>query len=123
MKSENRCPVCGFEMEAPPKDYRICPSCGTEFGVSDVNATIAELRDAWMGTGPKWWSTTDAKPADWDPLEQMEIAGIVIRRPPASEPLTVSTSTSTSVVGGQDWRWAAGPSGQPDGKSHGAVFH
>jgi len=112
---ENLCPVCGYEMEAPPKDYRICPSCGTEFGLHDANASIAELREAWMKTGPKWWSKTDPQPINWDPLTQMEKAGIVVRRQPASEPSSISTSSSTAVVGGQDQGWAASASAQLDG--------
>jgi|SRR5208337_2074308 len=117
MNIENLCPVCGFEMEAPPKNYNICSSCGTEFGVNDVNASIAELREAWMKTGPMWWSKTEPKPTDWDPLKQMEDAGIAIRRQPASEPSSISTSSSTAVVGAQDWKgWAAvQPSGRPLG--------
>lgn len=118
---ENLCPVCGYEMEAPPKDYRICPSCGTEFGVHDANASIAELRDAWIGTGPQWWSKTDPKPVDWDPITQMEKAGIVVKRQPSSQPSAVSTSSSTAVVGGRDC-WAASASGQPDGTPRAAVF-
>lgn len=115
MKSERSCPVCGYEMEAPPKDYRICPSCGTEFGLHDVNASIAELRDAWFGTGPEWWSKTTAKPDNWDALAQMEKAGIGIKREPASEPSFISTSSSTALVAGQDWTgWAAAPV-QPSG--------
>lgn len=108
IRIENTCPVCGYEMEAPPKDYRICPSCGTEFGVSDVNASIAELRESWMGTGPKWWSRVDAMPANWDPIDQMEKAGIAVRRQPTNQPSAVSTSSGTSTIGGRDWaRWAA----------------
>ena len=123
MKIDNLCPVCGYEMEAPPKDYRICPSCGTEFGVHDVNASIAELREAWMKTGPKWWSKTEPEPTPWDPLTQMEKAGIAVKRQPASEPSSISTSSSTAVVGGQDWRgWAASASAQPGGIRHGEVF-
>ena len=121
---ENQCPVCGYEMEAPPRGNRICPSCGTEFGLHDVSASIAELREAWLVTGPRWWSMTDARPENWDPIKQMEDAGISVKRPPSSEPISVSTSTSTSRVGGSDWRgWAAAPSGQHDGRSLGAVFH
>ncbi len=120
MTIENLCPVCGYEMEAPPRDYRICPSCGTEFGVNDANASIAELRNAWIKTGPQWWSRTDSMPPNWNPLEQMEKAGIAVKHPPASEPLSVSTSSSTAVVVGSGW--AAAPSGQLDGKSLGVVF-
>lgn len=116
MKTENLCPVCGYEMEAPPRDYRICPSCGTEFGVHDVNATIAELREAWMRTGPKWWSTVDACPPKWNPIEQMANAGIVVKRERATEETAVSTSSATST----NWRegWAAAGTGQLDGRPH-----
>lgn len=122
MNIENQCPVCGYEMEAPPRDYRICPSCGTEFGVNDANASIAELRDAWMKTGPRWWSKTDAQPTGWDPLTQMEKAGIIVKREPAREPSSVSTSSSTAVVEGRDWGWAASGPQRPDGIRHGVVF-
>jgi len=122
---ENACPVCGYEMEDPPKDYRvrpsyrICPSCGTEFGVHDVNASIAELRESWMKTGPKWWSLTDTVPPDWDPITQMENAGIAVRRPAASEDLAVSTSTGSRTIEGRDLKgWAVAGSGQPGDRSH-----
>ena len=110
---ENLCPVCGYEMEAPPRDYRICPSCGTEFGVHDVNASIADLREAWIASGPRWWSNTDSQPLNWDPLTQMEKAGIIVKRQPASEPSTVSTSSSNAVLVGNPW--AASATGQLDG--------
>jgi len=122
MNIENMCPVCGYEMEAPPRDYRICPSCGTEFGVNDMNASIAELREAWMKTGPSWWSKTDAPPTEWDPIKQMENAQIVVKRPAARESSTVSTSTASSTIGGRDWRgWAAAASGQHDDRSPAVV--
>lgn len=117
MKIENLCPVCGYEMAVPPRNYNICSSCGTEFGVHDANASIADLREAWMKTGPTWWSKTTPRPVDWDPITQMEEAGIVVRRQPSSEPSSVSTSSSTAVVGGRDWTgWAAvRPSDRPLG--------
>jgi hypothetical protein len=117
MNPKNRCPVCGYEMEAPPQDYRICPSCGTEFGVHDVNASIAELREAWMKTGPRWWSPTDTVPRDWDPITQMEKAGIVVKRPAAKVDSAVSTSTgSRTIWDSKDW--AVGATGQPGDRSH-----
>ena len=122
MIPENLCPVCGYEMEAPPMDYRICPSCGTEFGVHDVNASIPELREAWMKTGPTWWSKTDSQPDNWDPIAQMERAGIVVRRQPTSYASSVSTSSSTAVVGGRGWRNWAVSAEQLDGISRGEVF-
>ena len=94
-KLENLCPVCGFQMEEPPKDCNICPSCGTEFGVHDVNSSIQELRAAWIATGPRWWSVTDPQPAEWNPFAQLAAiasSGAVV----ASEPVFVVDSTSTS---------------------------
>jgi len=70
MVGGNMCPVCGFEMEDPPRDYNICPSCGTEFGVHDLNSSIADLRDAWLRTGPRWWSNVDPAPPNWNPFSQ-----------------------------------------------------
>lgn len=73
---KNLCPVCGYGMDDPPRDYNICPSCGTEFGLHDANASIVELRAAWLATGLRWWSATDPAPADWNPLEQVKnVAG------------------------------------------------
>lgn len=71
MVSEYLCPVCGYQMQDPPRDYNICPSCGTEFGHHDVNASISDLRSAWLRTGPKWWSTVTPAPENWRPFEQL----------------------------------------------------
>ena len=75
MVNENLCPVCGYEMSEPPKDYNVCPSCGTEFGHHDVNASIQDLRDAWLQPSPKWWSKTDPQPDDWNPFSQVARVG------------------------------------------------
>ncbi len=71
MVRENLCPVCGYEMEEPPHGYNICPSCGTEFGLHDQNTSLEELQRAWLGTGPKWWSTTEPQPEKWNPIQQL----------------------------------------------------
>lgn len=71
MKTEEICPVCGFQMEDSPSDFNICPSCGTEFGLHDANSTVEELRVNWIRTGPRWWSTTDPEPVGWDPGGQI----------------------------------------------------
>lgn len=76
VNTENLCPVCGYEMDDPPCGYNTCPSCGTEFGLHDANASIVELREAWLRTGPKWWSATDPRPADWDPYAQLARLGL-----------------------------------------------
>ena len=65
------CPVCGYNMDYPPEDYNICPSCGTEFGVNDANSTVSELREVWLQSGPRWWSSTDQSPTGWNPEKQL----------------------------------------------------
>lgn len=72
MNFQNLCPVCGYEMQLPPQRYDICPSCGTEFGVHDENASIPELQMAWLRDGLKWWSQSDPIPENWNPFEQLE---------------------------------------------------
>lgn len=76
VSTENLCPVCGYKMDAPPCDYNTCPSCGTEFGLHDANASLVELREAWLLTGPRWWSETDPQPPDWSPYKQLERLGL-----------------------------------------------
>jgi hypothetical protein len=71
MVSDKMCTVCGYEMEEGPRDYNICPSCGTEFGIHDVNSSIDNLRLAWLRTGPAWYSTVAETPPDWDPIRQL----------------------------------------------------
>jgi hypothetical protein len=65
------CPVCGYAMQDPPSDYNICPSCGTEFGVSDVNSSVEVLRQVWVATGAHWWSTTEPIPENWNATVQL----------------------------------------------------
>ena len=70
-RSTSRCLVGGYVSEIAFVEYDICPSCGTEFGVNDRNATIAQLRGAWLQTGPRWWSEYDAVPEGWNPDQQL----------------------------------------------------
>jgi hypothetical protein len=69
--NEHMCPVCGYEMADGPRDFNICPSCGTEFGLHDVNSTIENLRTAWFATGPRWYSNVVSEPANWNPFLQV----------------------------------------------------
>ena len=56
------CPVCGYhKLEDPPRDFTICPSCGTEYGFDDAFAN-----------GAQWWSTVDPKPDHGDPQQQVD---------------------------------------------------
>jgi hypothetical protein len=96
-KVENLCPVCGYEMQEPPSDYNICPSCGTEFGLHDLNASIPELRSAWIETGPVWWSTTEEKPADWNPFSQLALLGQSSVRMIPSIVIVMSSSTLSTL--------------------------
>lgn len=52
------CPVCDYaELHRPPTDYMICPQCGTEFGTDDSELTHAQLREAWITGGKRFWRT------------------------------------------------------------------
>lgn len=67
------CPVCGYDkLVDPPANYNICPSCGTEFGNHDQNASILELRSAWESGGYEWWSHYQPKPNGWNGRNQLQ---------------------------------------------------
>lgn len=70
------CPVCGYGgLLAPPRDYHICPCCGTEFDLDDFEVSHAELRVAWISEGCKWWSTRTEPPEGWDLKAQLACVG------------------------------------------------
>lgn len=78
----NVCPVCGYpSLEEPSYDetgspsYEICPSCGTEFGYHDAMRSHAELRAIWREAGYPW-RDAEPPPKDWDPLNQLRVAGL-----------------------------------------------
>lgn len=85
----HRCPVCGYdELPYPPRNFNICPSCGTEFENDDFGTTEAEvkqrqleLRNAWVTTGPSWFSRVTPQPPHWDGLAQLLHAGFPARLP------------------------------------------
>ena len=69
------CPVCGYpEMPARLK-WEICPSCGTEFGLSDAGRGHDELRQTWIADGAKWASPVVAQPRFWAPITQLRNIG------------------------------------------------
>lgn len=71
------CPVCGYpDMTEPPKDYYICPSCGTEFGNDDTLFTYDELREHWLENGARWFSRITSPPVGWDAYKQLFNAGL-----------------------------------------------
>jgi hypothetical protein len=79
-----RCPVCGYlGLDEPPwteesgASYEICPSCGFEFGVTDVDRGISyeQRRREWIAAGMRWWSRRPPPPG-WDPRAQLrELTG------------------------------------------------
>jgi len=70
------CPVCGYpNLPGPPRDYEICPSCGTEFEYHDARRSHIELRQLWAGRDAPWHSIVVAPPVGWNPWMQMIRAG------------------------------------------------
>lgn len=77
----NTCPVCGYPgLGEPPgrplggESYEICPSCGFQFGVTDVDRgiTYEDWRQRWIGRGMLWDSAgIEDPPLGWDPSEQL----------------------------------------------------
>lgn len=67
------CPVCGYnQLRFPPRDFTICPSCGTEFGNDDFELTYNEIRQRWIAAGAQWFSDALPRPNDWDPFKQLK---------------------------------------------------
>ena len=117
MKSDNFCPVCGYDMDDPPRDYNICPSCGTEFDLHDLNASVLELREAWIKTGPTWWSKTDDPPKNWNPYRQLGRLGsygAVTAQAGVFQIQSATTGHTPISAGKMDWPEA--PWGQFEGK-------
>ncbi len=78
------CPVCAYtELKRPPKDYMICPCCGTEFGYDDFTVTHLELRREWIANGMKWFSNVKQSPKYWNPINQLLKAGFIRSLPTA----------------------------------------
>lgn len=74
------CPVCGFDHLSSPvrntkgqHSYEICPSCGYQFGIDDVEFGIdyGTWREAWVVGGMAWWDACIPKPKNWNPQEQL----------------------------------------------------
>jgi len=78
------CPVCGYDQLEPPLRWKICPSCGTEFGYSDQGRSYDELRTEWIRAGAQWDSTVVKKPRGWNSVTQLHnIAYPATRADPA----------------------------------------
>jgi hypothetical protein len=48
---KNACPACEYQLDSPAAENNICPSCGTEFGCSDLGRSHNELRGNWVKAG------------------------------------------------------------------------
>jgi hypothetical protein len=80
------CPACGFDGldEKPWVDDRpsdsICPSCGIQFGLDDVDveddrdraAMHALWRERWIAGGCRWYSRTRHPPPGWNATDQLK---------------------------------------------------
>ena len=73
------CPVCFFpDLEEPPREFSICPCCGTEFGVDDYSPSgispdviHRELRWQWLERGAPWFDPDTPQPHGWSGFEQI----------------------------------------------------
>ena len=98
MRYQN-CSVCGFDhMPYPPVPYRICPCCGTEFGVDDYVLSHEELRQAWIHTGMHWWDRITSPPAGWHPMRQLIAAGFGSDLVTRSALISATEETTARIV-------------------------
>ena len=73
-----RCPVCFFDrLPYPPRDYHICPCCGTEFGNDDAEVSHRQLREAWTASGANWFF--GEAPEGWSPWHQLAESGYAFK--------------------------------------------
>lgn len=82
--SVSACYVCGWSVGAQLQYAIICPCCGTEWGIAEINEsvctpsldnrnilnTIYMLRGRWIGKGGEWFDPID-KPNNWNLEEQL----------------------------------------------------
>ena len=94
------CPVCGYnKLEFPPKDFTICPSCGTEFGYQDAAVSHSVLRQKWIAKGMLWHSRVIARPLFWDANQQLLHANLIFDAPWLKNVKFEVEKTSSADVG------------------------
>lgn len=95
------CPVCGYnKLRRPADDFLICPSCGTQFGYTDANRDLDQLRDRWLSRG-LWYSQRIPEPSNWNPIRQLENLGHIITTPTRN---TIETRQEPSIFLGNIWQ-------------------
>ncbi|WP_308638277.1 hypothetical protein [Paenibacillus silvisoli] len=74
------CHLCGYpEQNKPPwtqeglsPSYEICPCCGIEFGVDDINLLGFEIyKREWFEKGRDWFDQAK-RPVNWEQEEQLK---------------------------------------------------
>lgn len=92
------CPVCGYDrINEPSLKWSICPSCGTQFGLSDNCRTWAELRHDWIYDGAAWQDGYIQPPPYWSPISQFRNIGYKCT-PAEIRMLTQGVDNSTVIV-------------------------
>ena len=72
------CPVCGYtELTDPPSNHEICPCCGTEFGLDDLERGIPQLTFDWIKNNCPWFSDETRPPPGWNPVKQLADAELL----------------------------------------------
>lgn len=92
------CPVCFFsKLPYPPRDYHICPCCGTEFGNDDADFSYEQLRDMWIAGGANWFF--GRPPEGWNPWLQLIRAKHVQYIPAFQLEIRVEANARTQAKG------------------------
>src|SRR5436190_6136106 len=90
------CLVCGYaNMDHQPRDHAICPCCGTQFALDDVERTLEQLREEWILKGTPWFDDATPIPPHWDGMKQLADAELL---PATAKVSSVATSTATKII-------------------------
>jgi hypothetical protein len=90
------CPVCRFpKLIYPARDYHICPCCSTEFGNDDAEFSHAQLREAWISGGARWFFGNP--PRYWNPWMQLINSGLYESVPKFAHAVTTSANYTVGL--------------------------
>jgi rubredoxin len=96
------CPVCGFDkLTEMPRDFAICPCCGTEFGNDDYDRSHEQLREEWLRAGAHWFNEYEPPSLEWNPALQLWKAGFT--DPKITVANTSSYKASSENSDGSSW--------------------